>query len=77
MDVILGMDWLSSYYALVDCKKKRVTFSIPGEEEFAFQGIKNRENSCIISAMKAHKLLAKGAWPFWQVLLLLIRHNPV
>ena len=25
-DVILGMDWLSMHYAMIDCKKKEVTF---------------------------------------------------
>ena len=29
-DVILGMDWLASYHASIDCFRKRVTFSIPG-----------------------------------------------
>ena len=29
-DVILGMDWLASYHASVDCFGKRVIFSIPG-----------------------------------------------
>ena len=29
-DVILGMDWLASYHASVDCFGKQVTFSIPG-----------------------------------------------
>ena len=29
-DVILGMDWLVSYHASVDCFGKKVTFSIPG-----------------------------------------------
>ncbi|XP_077216020.1 uncharacterized protein LOC143850681 [Tasmannia lanceolata] len=32
-DVILGMDWLSTHYALVDCNKKIVNFEIPGEEK--------------------------------------------
>ena len=27
-DVILGMDWLSTYHAIVDCYSKRVTFHI-------------------------------------------------
>ena len=30
-DVILGMDWLASYHAFVDCFGKWVTFSIPGQ----------------------------------------------
>ena len=33
-DVILGMDWLASYHAPVDCFGKRVTFSIPGQPDF-------------------------------------------
>ena len=33
-DVILGMDWLASYHAYVDCFGKRVTFSIPGQLDF-------------------------------------------
>ena len=35
-DVILGMDWLASYHALVDCFGKRVTFNIPGQPDFQF-----------------------------------------
>lgn len=30
-DVILGMDWLSSTHAVVDCHGKRVDFRIPRE----------------------------------------------
>ena len=37
-DVILGMDWLASYHAFVYCFGKRVTFSIPGQPEFSFEG---------------------------------------
>ena len=29
-DVILGMHWLASYHASIDCFGKRVTFGIPG-----------------------------------------------
>ena len=35
-DVILGMDWLTSYHASVDCFRKRVTFSIPRQLDFIF-----------------------------------------
>ncbi|KAL6322441.1 hypothetical protein AAG906_008096 [Vitis piasezkii] len=35
-DVILGIDWLASYHASVDCFRKRVTFSIPGQPDFSF-----------------------------------------
>ena len=34
---ILGMDWLSRHYAIVDCFKKVVKFDHPGEDRFSFQ----------------------------------------
>ena len=37
-DVILGMDWLSKYNAVVDCFSKTVTFQKSGDLEFSFQG---------------------------------------
>ncbi|MQL81589.1 hypothetical protein Taro_014050 [Colocasia esculenta] len=37
-DVILGMDWLERYGAVMDCQKKRVHLRIPGEAAFYFQG---------------------------------------
>ena len=27
-DVVLGMDWLDTFYAHIDCKKKKVTFRV-------------------------------------------------
>ena len=32
-DVILGMDWLHSCYACLDCHSKVVTFHFPNEEK--------------------------------------------
>ena len=37
-DVILGMDWLSKYNAVVDYFSKTVTFKKSGDLEFSFQG---------------------------------------
>ena len=37
-DMILGMDWLASYHAFVDCFGKRVTLSNPGQPDFSFKG---------------------------------------
>ncbi|XP_057965499.1 uncharacterized protein LOC131156066 [Malania oleifera] len=33
-NIILGMDWLASSYASIECRKKEVVFGPPGEEEF-------------------------------------------
>ena len=37
-DVILGMDFLSKYGAMIDCKAKIVGFKPPREEMFTFFG---------------------------------------
>nr|CAD1837632.1 unnamed protein product [Ananas comosus var. bracteatus] len=37
-DVVLGMDWLTKYYATIDCKNRTVTFREPGKTEVVFRG---------------------------------------
>ena len=37
-DAILGMDWLLTHQAVVECFEKRVIFYIPGQSEFYFEG---------------------------------------
>ena len=63
-DVILGMDFISNHRALVDCFRKVVTFRSWGLPEFEFQGKRNILPSCLISALKAEKLLSKGCQAF-------------
>ena len=63
-DVILGMDWLASYHASVDCFGKRVTFSIPGQPDFSFEGKDVDKPLRVISALQASSLLRKGCQGF-------------
>ncbi|RVW90602.1 hypothetical protein CK203_038739 [Vitis vinifera] len=51
-DVILGMDWLASYHAYVDCFRKRVTFSIPSQPDFSFEGKHVDKPLRMISALR-------------------------
>ena len=37
-DVILGMDWLSTHHAVIDCRKKRVRFRPLKAKSFEFKG---------------------------------------
>ena len=37
-DVILGMDWLCSYQAVIDCYRQRVTVCTSGGDHFYFLG---------------------------------------
>ena len=58
-DVILGIDWLTKYRAILDCGSKSTTFTMPREMSFKFQceptsnvsscdrEYKSKEKSCI------------------------------
>jgi len=63
-DAILGMDWLSTYHAHVDCHQKRVTFKMEEITEFTFEGVKNEKRIHIISTTKTTKLLRRGCRDF-------------
>ena len=52
-DIILGMDWLATYHASVDCHEKRVNFHIPGELTFNFDGSTETTPPRIISFVQA------------------------
>ena len=59
-DIILGMDWLSTHRALVDCFTKKVVFRKPGFSELEFEGDRRVLPTCVILALEAKKLLHKG-----------------
>ncbi|XP_062100945.1 uncharacterized protein LOC133806878 [Humulus lupulus] len=46
--------------AVVNCKRRKVTFNPPREEPFLFQGTTREKNLAIISTLKAKKLLDDG-----------------
>ena len=52
-DIILGIDWLATHHALVDCFAKRVTFQILGQPKFCFEGSSSDTLFQLISIMKA------------------------
>ena len=62
--VILGMDWLASYRASVDCFGKRVTFSILGQPNFSFEGKHVDKPLRMISVLRASYLFRKGCQGF-------------
>ncbi|RVW22924.1 Retrovirus-related Pol polyprotein from transposon 17.6 [Vitis vinifera] len=74
-DVILGMDWLASYHASVDCFEKRVTFSIPGQPKFSFEGKHVDRPLRMISALRASSLLKKGCQGFLASVICLACHQ--
>ncbi|MQL77947.1 hypothetical protein Taro_010366 [Colocasia esculenta] len=47
---------LEEHYALVDCRRKRIVFRIPGEDEFSHPLPRNLAGKLVISAMKAMRM---------------------
>ncbi|XP_043687675.1 uncharacterized protein LOC122638889 [Telopea speciosissima] len=64
-NVILGMDWLSTYHASIQCYEKDTVFKPKNETEFKFSGLRTgKPASSLISAVRARKLLAQGCHGF-------------
>lgn len=59
-DVILGMDWLASCHATLDCHNKSIKFNIYGESTFMFHGDRSEVLCNLISMLSAQQMLRKG-----------------
>ncbi|MDV3186335.1 MAG: hypothetical protein Q8850_02585 [Candidatus Phytoplasma australasiaticum] len=59
-DVIMGMDWLASCYAKVDCQRKVVQFYFPGEPVIEWAGSIATPRGKFISYLKASRMIRKG-----------------
>ncbi|XP_070023683.1 uncharacterized protein [Nicotiana sylvestris] len=56
LDMLMGMDWLSSCYTIVDCHAKIVKFEIPNEPSFVLKGGQVPETCKVVSYMKDQRL---------------------
>jgi hypothetical protein len=63
-DIILGMDWLSKYYANIDCRREEVIFHSPSDVEFKFCGSCVRATPRILSTIQARRSIKNGAPAF-------------
>ncbi|GKD25191.1 putative reverse transcriptase domain-containing protein [Tanacetum coccineum] len=62
-DVIIGIDWLSEYHAMIACREKQVR--IPYKNEvLVIQGVRNESRMSIISCIKTQKYIDKGCLVF-------------
>ncbi|XP_075475665.1 uncharacterized protein LOC142509043 [Primulina tabacum] len=68
-DVILGMDWLSSYHAVIDCVAKMVRFPAEDDDSGIFQSSSISLDTPYISCLKAHEMLSKGCQGFLAVVI--------
>ncbi|XP_070050863.1 uncharacterized protein [Nicotiana tomentosiformis] len=59
-EVILGMDWLSPYYAILDCHTKTDTLVMSELPRLEWKGSSVSTSSRVISFMKARHMVKKG-----------------
>ncbi|XP_070039984.1 uncharacterized protein [Nicotiana tomentosiformis] len=59
-EVILGMDWLSPYYAILDCHANTVTLAMPELPRLEWKGSSVSTSNRVISFMKARHMAEKG-----------------
>nr|CAD1824851.1 unnamed protein product [Ananas comosus var. bracteatus] len=59
-DVILGLDWLSKYYASIDCESKVITFREPGQKELVYRACQSSRFPATVSASRVRKLVKGG-----------------
>ncbi|XP_070026199.1 uncharacterized protein [Nicotiana sylvestris] len=59
-EVILGMDWLFPYYAVLDCHAKTVSLVMPGLPRLEWRGSTVDTPSWVISFLKARYMVEKG-----------------
>ncbi|XP_070057413.1 uncharacterized protein [Nicotiana tomentosiformis] len=59
-DVILGMDWLSPYHAILDCNAKNVTLAMLGFPRLEWRGAPGHSTSRVISYVKTRRMAEMG-----------------
>ncbi|KAK8524368.1 hypothetical protein V6N12_029234 [Hibiscus sabdariffa] len=68
-DLILGMDWLSTHRAKLDCEKKRATLRTSDNREVVLLGERRGFMTNVISALKAEKMIKKGSIAYLAYIL--------
>ena len=64
-DIILGMNWLTTHEAHIDCKALKVILKDSKGRKVYFHGERTKPKKRIISTMKACKMLRKGCVGYW------------
>ena len=59
-DIILGMDWLKTYKANLDCEAEKVHLRAPDGTRVSYRRYSSEPSSRVISACRFYTLLRKG-----------------
>ncbi|XP_070057103.1 uncharacterized protein [Nicotiana tomentosiformis] len=62
-DVILGMDWLSPYHAILDCHVKTATLAMPGLPWLEWMGTLDYVPSKVVSFLTTHRVTTQTDGP--------------
>ncbi|KAL9253624.1 Retrovirus-related Pol polyprotein from transposon 17.6-like protein [Drosera capensis] len=74
-EIVLGMNWLERYKAVMDCEKKIIKLQSPKGRRLFFREKGSRPDLQIVSAMTISKLLKKGCQGFLCSLELTVQHE--
>ncbi|XP_070025221.1 uncharacterized protein [Nicotiana sylvestris] len=66
-EVILGMDWLSPYRAILDCHAKTVMLVILGLPRLEWRGSLSHTPSRVISYLKVQRIVEKGCLAYLDI----------
>ncbi|XP_070056237.1 uncharacterized protein [Nicotiana tomentosiformis] len=61
-DVILGMDWLLPYHAILDYHAKTMTLAMPGLPRLEWRGSFGHVPSRVVYFLKAQRMVEKDVW---------------
>lgn len=74
-NVILGMTWLSLYYAVLNCNTKTITFEISSRDRLKREVVNKPKPATIISYIRARRIVVKGCWAYLDHLWDIVRHT--
>ncbi|XP_070039742.1 uncharacterized protein [Nicotiana tomentosiformis] len=60
-EVILDMDWLFPYHAILDCHAKTATLAMPGLSRLEWRWILGHSSNMVVSYLKARRMVEKGS----------------
>nr|CAD1821613.1 unnamed protein product [Ananas comosus var. bracteatus] len=75
-DVILGINWLSKYYAVIDCESKVITFREPNQEELVYRACKSPRFVAVLLAARARKMIKGGCVAYLATMVEAQKEHP-
>nr|CAD1832941.1 unnamed protein product [Ananas comosus var. bracteatus] len=75
-DVILGINWLSKYYAVIDCESKVITFCEPNQEELVYRACKSSHFAATVSVARARKMIKGGCVAYLATMVEAQKEHP-